>query len=122
MLLVEDNVGVGEFAQQLLLELGYAVVRVESAAAALAVIRSNRKIDIVFSDIVMPGMTGIALAEEVRRSHPHLPFVLTTGYSEDIAKSDTGGLPILFKPYRLDTLAAVIRKALANNGATGEKA
>ncbi len=112
ILLVEDNEEVGEFAEVLLDELGYEVSRVTSAPKALDLVRRQR-FDAVFSDVVMPGMSGLELADELARERPDLPVVLTTGYSDEIAQSGTGGRPVVLKPYRLETLASVLDQVLS---------
>ena len=111
ILLVEDNEEVGEFAENLLVELGHEVARVKSGEEALR-IAATRRFDVVFSDVVMPGISGLELAERLSESQPDLPVVLTTGYSDEIAKSGTGGRPVVLKPYGLETLAAAIDQSL----------
>jgi FixJ family two-component response regulator len=61
-------------------------------------------------------MSGLDLADQLGRLRPDLPVILTTGYSDEIAETGTGGKPVLLKPYRLDTLAAAIDQALAVEG------
>ena len=111
ILVVDDNEEVGSFAEVLLTELGYGVVRVTSGEDALAAF-DQVDIDCVFTDIVMPGMDGLALADEVRNRKPDFPVVLTTGFSDRVTSGGTGDLPILFKPYRIDAIATAIEKAL----------
>ena len=115
ILLVEDNEEVGEFAEVLLSELGHQVTRAMSGEKALELARMKR-FDAVFTDVVMPGMSGLELAESLKREWPDLPVVLTTGYSDQIAASGTSGMPMLLKPYRLETLAAALDQALAGRG------
>ncbi len=113
ILLVEDNEDVGEFAEILLGELGHEVTRVPSGRKAIDAIGKQR-FDAVFTDVVMPGMSGLELAEALRAAHPTLPVILTTGYSDEIAQSGTGGRPVILKPYRLETLAAALDQVLAS--------
>jgi signal transduction histidine kinase/CheY-like chemotaxis protein len=117
VLLVEDNDEVGEFAETLLQELGHQVTRTRSGAEALEV-AGTRDFDVVFTDVVMPEMSGIELAEALKDKIPDVPIVLTTGYSDEIARHGTGGRPVLLKPYRAETLAAVLDEALG--GRSGE--
>jgi signal transduction histidine kinase len=112
ILLVEDNEEVGEFAESLLGELGHKVTRVRSGEAALAAALDG-DFDAVFTDVVMPGMSGLELAEQLAELRPLLPVILTTGYSDEIAKSGAGGRPVILKPYRLETLAAAIDQGLS---------
>jgi signal transduction histidine kinase len=115
ILLVEDNEEVGEFAQSLLSELGHRVRWAQSAEQALELAR-KQKFDAVFSDVVMPGMSGIELADRLAALDPELPVILTTGYSDELAETGTGGRPVILKPYRLETLAAALDQALGVDG------
>ena len=111
IMVVDDNEEVGSFAELLLTELGYGVVRVTSGEDALAAFE-RVEIDCVLTDVVMPGMDGLALADELRHRRPNFPVVLTTGFSDRITSGGTGDLPILFKPYRIEAIAMAIEKAL----------
>jgi len=111
ILLVEDNEEVGAFAEHLLAELGHEVRRVRSGEQALRLAESER-FDAVFTDVVMPGMSGLELAGRLAGLKPDLPVILTTGFSEEIATSGAGGWPVVLKPYRPETLAAAIEQAL----------
>jgi CheY-like chemotaxis protein len=98
----------------MLRELGYKVLRVADAGAALAVLDKGEKVDLVFSDMVMPGpMDGAALADEIRRRWPNLPLVLTTGFSEAAESAAQKGLRLITKPYRMETLAIELAAARA---------
>lgn len=119
ILVVDDNEEVGAFAEVLLAELGHKVIRAQSGEEALEIVGDSPP-DAVFTDVVMPGMGGLELAEELRRRWPALPIVLTTGYSDKVTAIGTGGLPVLFKPYRLETLAGILDKVLASAPASGE--
>jgi len=114
VLMVEDDDEVAAMVGEMLTSLGYKSVRAEDAAGALAVLAADARFDVVFSDMVMPGeMDGRALAREVRRRHPALPVLLTTGYSEAAELATAEGLRLLPKPYRIDALAEAIRQARA---------
>jgi PAS domain S-box-containing protein len=114
VLLVEDNQFVGEFATQLIGDLGYGNMWVPSAQDALALIEAEPdKFDIVFTDVVMPGISGIELAETLRGRFPDLPVVLTSRYSHILAAEGTHGFELLQKPYTADGLARVLRTAMA---------
>ena len=117
ILLVEDNEEVGEFAENLLTELGHDVTRVRSGDAALQT-ALEYDYDAVFTDVVMPGMTGLELADQLAELRPQLPVILTTGYSDEIATSGARGRPVILKPYRLETLAAAIDEVLAREPST----
>jgi CheY-like chemotaxis protein len=84
---------------------------VRSGEAALRAALDDN-FDAVFTDVVMPGMSGLELAEQLAELRPELPVILTTGYSDEIARSGAGGRPVILKPYRLETLAAAIDQGL----------
>ena len=111
ILVVEDNEEVGHFAEALLSELGHKVTRASTGEEALDLARSKR-FDVVFSDVVMPGMGGLKLADILAEEQPGLPIVLATGYSQQIAEAGSGGWPVILKPYRLATLAEALSAAL----------
>lgn len=111
ILFVEDNADVAAFAHTLLEELGHQVLYAQSAEAALELAVRGAPFDLVFSDVVMPGMSGFDLAEELRRLRPGVPILLTTGYSDRLNDEGPGGLPVLRKPYSLDQLATAISDA-----------
>jgi PAS domain S-box-containing protein len=107
VLLVEDNPDVAAVSTSLLEQLGYTVRRVPDADTALREIERNT-IDLVFSDIVMPGrMDGLTLAYRLRELRPELPILLATGYS-DAAAHVRGDFPILRKPYEIHELSQAI--------------
>jgi PAS domain S-box-containing protein len=111
ILLVEDNAEVKAVAGMLLQQLGYRVDAVDNAAAALDLLAEGKSVDLVFSDVVMPGeMDGLALARRIRTDYPHIPVLLTTGYAK--AASQAKDFPILRKPYRLTNLSRAIRDAI----------
>ncbi|SDM89229.1 PAS domain S-box-containing protein [Methylobacterium phyllostachyos] len=111
VLVVEDNIDVGTFATQTLTELGYRTVWAGNAKEALAELdRDPDRFDVVFSDVVMPGMNGIDLAHEIRRRHHDLPVLLASGYSHVLAKNGTYGFELLHKPYSVEDLSRLLRK------------
>jgi two-component system, NtrC family, sensor kinase len=111
VLLVEDNIEVGTFATDALTELGYATTLVGNAMDALAELNRNAGgFDVVFTDVVMPGMTGIDLAKEIRRRYLDLPVVLTSGYSQMLSQNGSYGFELLQKPYSIEQLSRVLHK------------
>ncbi len=105
VLLVEDNQGVGGFASGLLRELGQTVTWVGDAQAALDILKARETdFDVVFTDVVMPGISGIELGQEIRKTWPHLEVILTSGYSHVLAEKGTHGFQLLSKPYSIDGL------------------
>jgi signal transduction histidine kinase/ActR/RegA family two-component response regulator len=111
VLVVEDDDEVAALTVEMINQLGYDTTRVASAEAALGALADKRAIDIVFSDVMMPGrMNGVELAQEIRRRRPDLPVLLTSGYAEAASRSAAAHqIRIIPKPYRMDEL----REALA---------
>jgi CheY-like chemotaxis protein len=108
---VEDNEDVGRFAETMLSELGHRVTRARTGEEALEIARKG-KFDVVLSDVVMPGMGGLRLAETLAQEQPDLPVVLATGYSQEISQAGSGGRPVILKPYRLATLSEALASAM----------
>ena len=114
VLVVEDNDDVGQFSTELLEDLGYTVRRVASADAALAILAEDEfSADLVFSDVIMPGMNGVEFAGIVRERYPGLPVVLTSGYSNVLAENAHRGFELIQKPYSVELLSRILRKAIA---------
>ena len=114
VLVVEDNGSVGDFAAIALRELGYDSVLVANAHQALAELgRNHARFQVVFSDVVMPGMSGLELAERIRQDYPGTPVVLTSGYSHVLAKDGSHGHDLLHKPYSIEQLSRVLKSAIA---------
>ncbi len=114
VLVCEDDDDVAALVVDMLAQLGHAPTRVTTAGAALGALADGRTVDLLFTDVLMPGgMDGLALAREVARRRPGLPVLLTTGYTGGGAASVPLGLPLLRKPYRIDDLAQAVERALA---------
>ena len=110
VLLVEDNTQVGEFARQMLEDLGYGATWAPNARAALELLQEDAsRFDVVFSDVVMPGMNGVELGREIRRRWPDLPVILTSGYSHVLANDGAEGFELLHKPYSVEGLSRALR-------------
>jgi two-component system NtrC family sensor kinase len=113
VLLVEDNSDVAEVGGALLRQLGYRVRSVANAQAAIAALRLDPDVDLVFSDILMPGgMNGLDLARELNERFPDIPVLLTTGYSASAKDAVLRGMVVLQKPYDLEALGRNIREAI----------
>jgi PAS domain S-box-containing protein len=111
ILVVEDNAEVGRFATEALAEMGYRTALAPDGMTALDRLGDDGAgFDIVFSDVVMPGMSGVELGQEIRRRHAGLPVILTSGYSSVLAAGGTQGFELLHKPYSIDELAKILRK------------
>lgn len=110
ILLVEDDNEVAKLTSEMLDQLGFEVVHAASATAALGALSNGRSIDLVFSDIMMPGgMNGVELVREIRRRRRGLPVLLTSGFPEAARQEAVAeGVRILPKPYRLGDLSAAL--------------
>ncbi|MGB2597893.1 MAG: ATP-binding protein, partial [Pseudolabrys sp.] len=114
VLVVDDSVEVAEVTSSLFEHLGYDTVYRESAEAALQFLAEGANIDLIFSDIVMPGtIDGVGLASEVRARYPKLQVILTTGYS-DAARAAPPDLRILHKPFNTNALRDLLQETLAS--------
>jgi signal transduction histidine kinase/ActR/RegA family two-component response regulator len=116
ILLVEDDDEVAALVGEMLGQLGYEVTRAASAAAALGALADGRSVDLIFSDIMMPGgMNGVELAREIRKRRSDIPVLLTSGYAEaSVREAQRAGIQILAKPYHIDELAAALSAAKSN--------
>jgi PAS domain S-box-containing protein len=116
VLVVEDNREIGELCVTGLIEFGYRPVLVPNAEEALKLLTDeHERIDVVFSDVVMPGMNGLELGKAIRKRNPLMPVILASGYSEVLVKHGSYGFELLQKPYSLDQLSDVLTKAVRSN-------
>ena len=114
VLVVDDSVEVAEVTSSLFEHLGYDTVYRESAEAALQFLAEGANIDLIFSDIVMPGtIDGVGLASEVRARYPKLQVILTTGYS-DAARAAPPDLRILHKPFNTNALRDLLQETMGS--------
>jgi len=108
-LLVEDNKEVASVSAGYLEELGYTVEVALNGSDALQKLQNGHSYDLVFSDLLMPGsVAGLELARVVRSSHPNIPILLTTGYSQKAQEAIREGFLIVRKPYDLQSLFKAI--------------
>ena len=120
VLVVEDNVEVGTFSTQILSDLGYVTTWAANADEALRLLdETPDAFDVVFSDVVMPGMSGVDLGREIRRRYPGLPVLLTSGYSHVLAEDGRHGFELLQKPYAAEDLSAALRRLTRGRSARG---
>jgi two-component system, NtrC family, sensor kinase len=118
-LVVEDNSDVAEITSGMFKALGLTPRVTENADAALAALEDDPSIDVVFSDIVMPGgRSGLDLARYLRQRRPDLPVLLATGYSRVAQEAVAEGFSILTKPYGIDDLVKALDASLARAGKT----
>jgi PAS domain S-box-containing protein len=115
VLVVEDEPGVRMMVTELLSELGYRVLEAASGPAALSVMEGVQDIDLLVTDVGLPGMNGRQLAEHARQQRPALKVLFMTGYAEKAAiRSDFvgEGMDLMTKPFAVDHLAAKIREMI----------
>jgi two-component system NtrC family sensor kinase len=112
VLVVEDSPEVAEVATAYFQQLGYMVKQVANAREALELLGNDPKIDLVFSDILMPGgMNGLELGHTIRRLYPAMPVLLATGYSDSARDAVQQGFVVLQKPFDLAALERALREA-----------
>jgi PAS domain S-box-containing protein len=116
ILVVEDNAPVREMVVSSVTALGYRTLVAGTAREAMSILLSGKPVDLMFSDIVMPGgMSGVELAREAGTLRPSLKILLTTGYAavgREAALGDHGPFPILNKPYRMADLIEKLREVI----------
>jgi CheY-like chemotaxis protein len=111
ILVVEDGATVRRMVARMLESLGYEVRQAEDGRSALEILKLPGKIDLLFTDLVMPyGMSGRDLFDQGRAHRPDLKVLFTSGYSQGLADPHPG--PLLSKPYRKDKLASTVRALL----------
>ena len=117
ILIVEDEDAVRLFGSRALRNKGYKVLEASSGEKALDVLRSEEGIDVLVTDVVMPGMDGATLARLVRMERPSIQVILMSGYAEDVALGDFSGedgIHFLPKPFSLKQLAGKVKDVMAN--------
>ena len=118
ILVVEDAAPVRRYVVRTLRALGYRVLEAADGPSALAVLDGPEPIDLLLTDIMMPGgLLGLELADEARERRPGLRLLCMTGHADELAeRRDTPGPPVLAKPFGRDALAQAVRLALGNAG------
>ena len=119
ILLVEDEERVRHMSVDSLRELGYTVVQASDGEQALEMLTIQPRIDMLFTDIVMPGINGRILADRAREARPGLKVLYTTGYTRNAIVHNgmlDPGVSFLAKPFTLDQLAAKVRQVLDGEG------
>jgi CheY-like chemotaxis protein len=115
ILVVEDNEDVRAYATSILAELGYRVLEAGDTEAALRIVRSDARVDLLFTDVVLPGKSGRVLAAEAERLRPGLKVLYATGYSRNAivhhGRLDPG-VQLITKPFTFDQLAARVRDVI----------
>jgi CheY-like chemotaxis protein len=117
VLVVEDDPMVREFASATLVSLGYSVICATGATEALQILKTDGPFDLVFSDVIMPGLIdGRAMAREILKHYPMLPVVLTSGYADVEGIGAESRFRPLVKPYSRRQLAEALREAIDGLG------
>ena len=113
VLVVEDDPAVRAYSRALLADLGFSVIEASDAASALVLLDARGgAVDLLFTDLIMPGMNGRALAETARARWPELKVLFTTGYAREAAPEDSGAVTVS-KPFNATMLATQIEAVLA---------
>lgn len=117
ILLVEDEDAVRVFAIRALRNKGYTVLEARTGEGALDILRDEPDIDLLITDMVMPGMDGATLARLVRVERPEIKVILISGYSEEVARGDlvdSRDVHFLPKPFDLSQLASRVKEVLSS--------
>lgn len=110
VLVVDDEEDLASLAEALLCAEGLDVVVANSATEALRILEQDDSIDALFTDVMMPGMTGLQLADAVRDMYPRIKIVLTSGYTLPALLADRQRQYLFTpKPYRIDTVMKLLR-------------
>ncbi len=115
VLVVEDEERVRSYSTEALRDLGYTVLQAQDGREALRLLDTGQPVSLLFTDVVMPEMTGDELARRARRQRPALKILFTSGYTPDetvAARRLADGTRVLPKPFGIDALAATVRAAL----------
>jgi CheY-like chemotaxis protein len=115
ILLVEDNEAVRSITTDILIQFGYEVIATANAYHALTILLGEQKVDLLLSDVVMPGgLDGFALIRHASQLRPGLPVLLASGFVEP--SEPIPGVRVLSKPYRQADLARAVRETLDEKG------
>ncbi len=115
ILVVEDNEDVRSYSRMVLGELGYTVLEAADADAAMKILERTGRIDLLFTDVVLPGKTGRVLADRAFAIRPELRVLFTTGYSRNAIVHQgrlDAGVQLISKPFTFEQLAVRVRKVL----------
>jgi two-component system cell cycle sensor histidine kinase/response regulator CckA len=119
ILLVEDEAPVRAFSASALMNKGYTVLEAESGHQALDIVKeAGGTIQLIISDVIMPGLNGTAMVEEIRKNYPDIPVIFISGYAEDMFEDHyTRGKEFNFlpKPYTLKQLASKVKEVLQDS-------
>jgi CheY-like chemotaxis protein len=124
VLVVDDEGDLQEIAHTYLTEMGYSALRADNAASALNAVALHKDIDLMITDIIMPGgMNGVELAEKARELSPGLKVIYSSGYPSDALIERNGTRidgPMLRKPYHRADFEAIIQRTMGENRHSAE--
>ncbi|KKC23852.1 response regulator receiver protein [Sphingomonas sp. SRS2] len=113
LLYVEDNAQIAEITCMMLEDLGLEITQAGSAEEALLIAgEGDLRFDMVLTDVVMPGLSGVQLARRLNRRWPNLPVVLVSGFSEELAAGYGGQYELLRKPFTRGALLDTLQRHL----------
>jgi CheY-like chemotaxis protein len=117
VLLIEDEPVVRSVILEMLAEQGYRALEAVDGPSGLKILRSDEPLDLLVTDVGLPGMNGRQVADQARESRPELKVLFITGYAESVAMSEgflQPGMEMITKPFDLDHLAWRIRGMISN--------
>ncbi|MCX7321929.1 MAG: response regulator, partial [Hyphomicrobiales bacterium] len=115
VMVVEDDTSVRLIVTEVLDQLGYSAIEAVDAVTAIPILQSQRRIDLLVTDVGLPGLNGRQLAEIARQSRPDLKVLFVTGYAQNAAVRSgflDPGMDMMTKPFAVDALATKIREIL----------
>ena len=112
ILVVEDEFMLLTVLAETLRDAGYQVSQAENGEAALAILHDNPDIDMLISDVRMPGINGYQVAERAVALRPAMKVLMMTGYAHETAPAKQVNLPVLYKPFDFDRLPAIVEEML----------
>lgn len=113
-LVVEDKALVAASTVDALDQLGFRMVLASNGMEGLQEVAADTdRFDVVFSDVVIPGMTGIEMGREIRRLHAGRPVVLASGYSHILGENGADGFELIQKRYSIDRVSQILRQSAA---------
>jgi CheY-like chemotaxis protein len=114
ILIVDDVSEVLELVAAILADLGYDVVCASDGARALEILEDGRRFDLLFTDVMMPGLHGFELARRAKAMQPSLRVIYLTGYSATLPDDAETFGPVLKKPFRVNELQAAVRQEMGD--------
>ena len=117
ILVVEDEEGVRDITQRILVAAGYEVIVAESPAVAIEMMESDRHVDLLLTDVIMPGLSGRELALKLQSERPDLKTIFMSGYTDEIIARQgilDDGVTFLQKPFGAEDLLPLITEVLGN--------